>query len=901
MDFGTTASAAAITTRGFYDLSVWITTSTDEYRTTIEDAFYVNSPKFTEGEADLVIDLASGNHYTDFAEASHPNYKIYVKGSGTGYVALVNLWGTSGNPAIIQKATGNTDITQTGISGSDGLTLTGARYVIFDGYNDNGTRGYNLVMPTGSLFGVRGENSKVMTDVLVMGLDMDRTGATTDRAGISFIPPVNATWNATTWLYYNISIYDCRINGSGAEGIYLMYTNDTAQAGNIPPKGKYLVVAWNDITNSGNDAIQWSSFDFSRIHHNYINTWGMQGSASHENAFSWNEGNSNVRVFANFAINGKMGLNGKTGLTPYNLFESETTPASSPNYFYSNIMIEGTPPAVGGTEVVFNYFQTNGSSTATYPLHFFNNTIVCNKLGSTIAFGSGGYRIPNLVWANNICVETGDAGDYDELDFTGAGTFPSSPTVNNLVRAFSSYTDVLFADSAGDAAIDFRLTSISSPAYTGATTISGVVSGASLIDYDTAPLNASGYNHGAYSGYLLKTLTPTPLDANAATFSVALAVGNLTDSTGDITYTANKEGMLFWSIVANNATAPTIAQLRAGGFGTLSGEILGALSASSASFTGLVASTAYDLYAVFVTVDGIEQAATTKVDFTTAADVAAPTLSGWEITNANKNRVYFNSSEIITATTYGGFTIAGVLGTAPTVTGVTINTGQTTGHYFTVSANFVAADYLATIAYSGSGSNLQDASANALASFTATSITNNITYSKRININITSFANNTGLSSWNDVDLAGNVSVRTLVANLDDINNTATGISFAIQNAFHAMQNAVNATAGTYISNANAIVRGIEVYHTPDASGTFRFAGLSAGQAFDIIYLIKNTFGTGAGNVNVNGAGAVGYTTGTVERKVSGTADGSGNIDWVITQTTSNTSECTVAMILITY
>ena len=51
----------------------------------------------------------------------------------------------------------------------------------------------------------------------------------------------------------------------------------------------------------------------------------------------------------------------------------------------------------------------------------------------------------------------------------------------------------------------------------------------------------------------------------------------------------------------------------------------------------------------------------------------------------------------------------------------------------------------------------------------------------------------------------------------------------------------------------------------------------------------------------MNGAGAVGYTTGTVERKVSGTVNGSGYIDWVMTQTTTNTTESAVAFILVVY
>jgi len=318
-------------------------------------------------------------------------------------------------------------------------------------------------------------------------------------------------------------------------------------------------------------------------------------------------------------------------------------------------------------------------------------------------------------------------------------------------------------------------------------------------------------------------------------------------------------------------------------------------------FIGKSSRKSYNLHGFSLTVVGIEQPSITKVDFTTNADVVAPTLSGWEIRNATPNRLYFNSSEVITASTYSNFTIDRIVGTTVTVTGVTINTGATTDHYFTLSENVEAIDYLARVAYSGSGSNLQDGAGNALASFAATLITNSITYSKKIYINISNSADYVGTSDWNDVDLASNAGVKTLIANVDDVTNTPTGFVFAIANAFHSHNNAVNATAGTYISSTNALKRGIEVYNGGDNAGTLRFSGLTSGKSFDLIYLIKNTFGSGAGNVNVNAAGSVGYTTGQVERKVSGTVNGSGYIDIVMTQTTSNTSECMAALILIVY
>lgn len=102
-------------------------------------------------------------------------------------------------------------------------------------------------------------------------------------------------------------------------------------------------------------------------------------------------------------------------------------------------------------------------------------------------------------------------------------------------------------------------------------------------------------------------------------------------------------------------------------------------------------------------------------------DVTAPTIGTFTISDANPDRINFTSSEIITASTVTGFTVASP---SKTISSVTINTGQLTGHYFTVSVPFDYGDS-PTLAYT-SGSNFVDESSNALASFSATSITNNI-------------------------------------------------------------------------------------------------------------------------------------------------------------------------------
>ena len=102
-----------------------------------------------------------------------------------------------------------------------------------------------------------------------------------------------------------------------------------------------------------------------------------------------------------------------------------------------------------------------------------------------------------------------------------------------------------------------------------------------------------------------------------------------------------------------------------------------------------------------------------------AQDNAPPTLSNFRIENSNKNRVYFDSSEQITASTTSGFTISG-----KTISSITINSGAETGHYFTVSSAFTFWDNN-TIRYEG-GSDLKDASKNDLANFTLEYIINNI-------------------------------------------------------------------------------------------------------------------------------------------------------------------------------
>ncbi len=123
-----------------------------------------------------------------------------------------------------------------------------------------------------------------------------------------------------------------------------------------------------------------------------------------------------------------------------------------------------------------------------------------------------------------------------------------------------------------------------------------------------------------------------------------------------------------------------------------------------------------------------------------------PVLSNYRVENGQTSRVYFDSSEEIIANNAKGFAI-----TDKTIVNITINSGQTTGHYFTVSKAFTFWGNN-TIRYEG-GSNLKDIDNNSLDDFTIEYITNNINEPEATKniyfVSVTGNDNNKGTSESN--------------------------------------------------------------------------------------------------------------------------------------------------------
>lgn len=716
---------------GFYDIRLTVKNGQDQYTRRWDDAFVVQLPQFTEAEADEVVDITSANFFHDYANADKSDYKIFLKGTGTHYFQPYQLRATDGHPVRIQVDPTNGCSITTPAGVSQGFWLNQCDHIRVDGFLANGSNGLNLQAldpNTAQVFMAFG----VFTEIQLFGANvyMDRASMTSGSAAIAFIPGTpDATNNSATYLSRNNAVYRCSVTQAKDEGLYFMFNNDDLQAGFRPIKSFNPVLARNSFTNTGRDGMQVASSINARVHDNYINTCGLNHTASQESIISWNGGNSNCLIYNNIGVNSEMLLNIQSGNKPMNTFAGETSPG--PVFFFNNVLHVGTYTPGGSTEPDAIYIQNESSvaGTGTWAVNFFNNTIFSEDRWNAESFSfTGSFAIAHK-WYNNIIVKfgTNSGRSTPELNLVGPN---NNQTIlrNNIVRDYPTVADLLFTSVALN---DFSLSSFSSVAYGGSPTdiAAAFPTIPNLVDYLGFPMLAPGqqYTFGAYSGYQKRMNTPSTGDPNPATFTTPVTVTSLTQSGGTLGYESNKIGLLYY-IASTTDVAPSKAQIRAGlqSNGTpapISGSLVDVGTVSAKVISGGNDGTTYYLFCLFVTIDNVEQSLATRLVFTTTADVTAPTLSSFAIQDANRDRIYFNSSEPIQATTFSHFTVATP---TRTITAVFINTGLTTGHYFTVSAVFLADD-APTIAYAGSD-NFRDlaASPNNVASFGAVAITNGI-------------------------------------------------------------------------------------------------------------------------------------------------------------------------------
>ncbi|TNC93559.1 MAG: autotransporter adhesin [Stygiobacter sp.] len=130
---------------------------------------------------------------------------------------------------------------------------------------------------------------------------------------------------------------------------------------------------------------------------------------------------------------------------------------------------------------------------------------------------------------------------------------------------------------------------------------------------------------------------PVVADSTAPTFDVAPAASSVTGTTLTFSGSIDEAGTVYYVAVANNAAAPSVAQVMAGqdssGAAALkSGNSVVGSTPFTASFsvTGLTAGTDYDFYMVAKDSANNQMAAVTKVDVTTGPDAANDTAAATE-------------------------------------------------------------------------------------------------------------------------------------------------------------------------------------------------------------------------------------------------------------------------------
>lgn len=435
---------------GYYDIYLVAKNSVSTYKQLFRRAFFNWYPKFTEGQADEVVDLAALNgsgFFHDYLMTARPGYKLGIKGTGTlNSFNTMDLRGAAGWPNHVRVQTLGDNVVINGaagfphlmrIEGTDANVNGGTRFVVFDCFNSDGTNGFTVNGPTSvgggtQVFRVLGGG---YTDVHILGVNINSNNAVgaINAAAFSAVPTVSSTWQASTWAVDNFTLYRCTINQAGDEAVYIGETSDDpsyfANNGFIPPKYRKMVVARNILTNAGRDAYQpGGAFKFA-FHNNQCNGFGTKTNAGHESGVSKN-GGSTGWVMWNYFNNGEMFANDQSGRTPWDILGGETA-INNQMYYWSNVFNNGSYSTGGGSEPYVMSIQTfiGGGSATAYNPAIFHNTIVTDKEIAIFYPVANAFTQTKFTFANNLLIKKSggvsgntDVGTKEEMIYD-VGTF----------------------------------------------------------------------------------------------------------------------------------------------------------------------------------------------------------------------------------------------------------------------------------------------------------------------------------------------------------------------------------------------------------------------------------------------------------------------------------------------
>lgn len=329
------------------------------------------------------------------------------------------------------------------------------------------------------------------------------------------------------------------------------------------------------------------------------------GSGQYWERVNWNPGQSN-NITALTSFDGgfaslNKGHNGQWQITVYNNDGSLTTTNKLTDTVY-----------YGGNYYNKYYYAVNvGAITSNLSNLYGNQNTYANDFQVDLEFDG----------TNLIAVLPNDNG--------GLSIANISTTTGNLIGSITTLSDIPVPSGKN----------ITNPHYL--TTASGFSLLYDVQSTNTVTINDPGGDWDAIyvlsDVYQYDLLTFASIDTTPPTFDITPATSNVTATTVDLSASLDEAGKVYYVVVPDGATAPSVAQILAGQDSSGSTALKSGNSdvpttpfTGTYNITGLSANTAYDIYVVGQDDEGTSNVMTTatKVDVTTAKNLANnPTLT----------------------------------------------------------------------------------------------------------------------------------------------------------------------------------------------------------------------------------------------------------------------------------
>jgi hypothetical protein len=501
---------------GRYHVEVTATNSTSWTVNAIAGIIVEKKP-YTEGEADLVIDMTQVRNSTwsnplgnltvtqgtnavfDFQDVVRDDFKIALKNNFTGNATTWSgLMATDEAHAVrIQNVGGQVVFTSTG-SGVMMKFNDHMQYVHVSGNGVEGTQyGIKFVGRTSS-----GTQSALFQGIglFIRGLsfsavDFDQNrGQGASDGGPCFQWNTNdtddlsdATCNWDNWDGDYLRLIGCKWTESWDENIYGGHTSNAVDGSGFRPYsiGDLWVLSCT-FDGAGYNHIQFTGTTSALIANNYGNNSGLQGTNGQNQAISQNDGNrGNSYILRNYFENCDMFLvitNGYQG--------------TGNHYYVGNVAIQRASVLSGS----LNQFV------------FYN---IENEASCHVVFANNTFKCPDVVIAP-VCIQHDDGADFSDPTFgfynnvistggTNQTTFPELRRVGNPGAGTGGYNISNTWERTADEA-DLKLNNlwrphdITAPLFNAGISLSGLslpLDG----DIDGQTLNVNGgYSEGAFSG-----------------------------------------------------------------------------------------------------------------------------------------------------------------------------------------------------------------------------------------------------------------------------------------------------------------------------------------------------------------------------------------------------------------